>query len=204
MTSIMTLLYPTYAFILSAIILMFYIHYFVNVPAIECTEDSLYGNDPQKFFDQKVRSTAIIWVVGIIVMVVIFAVILYLQVDYPPFYPEGLPNVDITGSVILLMISLAPFIPATFALMKASYEYDARTMTLLTKATVLVIAVLCIAIMISLTYLPPDNVVSFYNFETIPFLPLSILVLAASLIITYYLSKSAKRSFMQYINDENV
>ena len=198
------LTFPTYALIINAIaiILMCYIHYAVSFPAIQCTEDPLYGNDPQGFFDQKVRLTAIMWVAGIIAMVVLFAVAKY--VAYPPSYPELVPDIDITGSAILLMFSLAPYIPATFALMKASYVYDWGIMNLLTRAMNVVMLALIFVFLILWYGLSPDFIFSFYTFETIPFLPLCIFVLAASMIITYYLSKSAKRSFIRYINDENV
>jgi len=204
MSFAMPFTYPTYTFIVSAFIFMCIIHYSVSLPAINCTEESLYGNDPKGFFDRKVRLTAIMWVVGIIAMVVVFVVAVYINETYSPSYAELLPDIDITGSAVLLMFSLAPFIPATFALLKASYVYDGGIMRSLTMAMIFVMLALCIAIVILWTFLPPGFVFSFYNFETIPFLPLSILVLAASLTITYYLSKSAKRSFIRYINDENV
>jgi len=198
----MALGFPTYAFIMSAFVLMCYIQYAVGLPAIKRTEVPLYGNNPQGFFDQKMRLTATIWVAGIIVMIVIFAVLMYLEGALPAVDPEILPNVDISGSVIILMFSLAPFIPATFALIKASYEIDGIYMYLATM--VLVVGMLLICLAIGLRKIPSDFVFHFYTFETFPFLPLSILALAASLIITYYLSKSAKKSFIRYINDENV
>jgi len=183
---------------------MCYIHYAVSLPAIKCTEEPLYGNDPKGFFDQKVRLTAIMWVGGIIVMVIIFALLMYLEGVLPATDPEILPDVNIAGSVILLLFSLALFIPITFVLMKASYEYDGKIMKSITLAMLLVMFALCIATALLGLGSPPESVISFYTFDTIPFLPLSILALAASLIITYYLSKSAKKSFIRYINDENV
>jgi len=196
--------FPTYAFIMSAFIFMCYIHFAVNIPAIRCTEDSLYGNDPQGFFDQKVRLTAIMWVAGIIVMVIIFALLMYMEGIVQSDDPEALPDVDIIGSVIMLMFSLAPFIPATFALMKASYEYDGRVMSTFSMSMFIFMFLISGVTALLLHNIPSDFVFHFYTFETFPFLPISIFVLAVSLIITYYLSKSAKKSFIRYINDENV
>ena len=197
----MALAYPSYAFIVSAFIFLCYLNYSINLPANRCTEGPLYGDDPQGFFDYKVRLTAILWVTGIIVMTVIFAVLMYFEGVLPSDDPEILPDVSITGSVIMLMLSLAPFIPATFALMKASYEYDGRIMGTLMWAIITIMFALIFAIL--LRGVPSDFVFSFYNFETIPFLPLSIIVLAASLIISYYLIKSAKRSFTEYVESSD-
>jgi hypothetical protein len=203
----MALLTPLFAFALGALIFLCFIHAAANLPAIRCTEGHLYGEDPLGFFDLKVKFTLWLWTAGIIIMVIIsvaVAILLTFVVNSGQLYAYEAPQIDLISSLILLMISLTPFIPATFVLMKASYEYDQRTMT---GASLILIIIMGIGIpLTTLMYsksTPLNYVPIFHTFEILPYLPLSICALAASLIATYFLSKSAKRSFIRYIEGDN-
>lgn len=197
---------PLVAFAVGAFVFMCFIHNAVNMPAIRCTEDPLYGEDPCGFFDQKVKFTFLLWAVGVIAIVLIFIVtvgLLSFMVNAGLVYTYEVPKIDIISSIFLLAISLVPFIPATFVLMKASYRYDGRTMTWIT--FIYGIVAVCVVPSLELMFLksaPPDYVPAFHTFEIFPYLPLSICALAVSLVVTFYLSKSAKKSFIEYIESD--
>ena len=199
---LMSVGYPFFAFLFGAFLFICFTHWVVNMPAVRCREGPLYGDDPQGFFEMKVRFTIWLWVAGIITMVIIFSVIVYLEITLPATDPEILPSIGLTGAVIVLMFSLAPFIPATFALMKASYEYDGREIEIVSEVIFIVMFVLCFAIGIEACSIPRDFVMMFYTLPVFPFLPLSICALAASLIITRRLIKSANKSFTEYMESD--
>jgi len=202
------LMSPLVAFASGAFILICFIHNAVNLPAIRCTEDPLYEEDPQGFFDLKVKFTFRLWAIGIIIMAIIFFVaasIWSFLVNTDLAYSYEVPNIDLVSSLVLFMISLAPFIPATFALMKASYGYESRPMEWVSLVLVVMAAVgVPIIEWIFLTSVPSDYVPLFHTLEVFPFLPLSICALAVSLIATFYLIKSAKKSFTEYIESGKV
>ena len=196
--------YPSFAFVFGSFLFLCFVNYVVNIPAIRYREDSLYSDDPQGFFDLKVRFTFWLWVAGISAMVIIFVTIICMETFLPVADPEILPHVSLTGFIITLLFSLAPFIPATFALMKASYEYDGIKMELVSEAMFTIAFVLGMAMGILAYTSPPGFVFKFYALGVFPFLPLSICALAVSLIATFYLIKSAKRSFTEHIESDNV
>jgi len=205
---VMAIIIPLAIFALGALMMMFCIHIVLNVPAVRCTEEPLYGEDPQGFIDQKIKKTYKLWTESIIVMAIIYAVLAGLMiytVNVGIAYANEIPQFDLVSSLVIMMISLSPFIPATFALMIASYEYEERLMSLVSLLLSFIAPIIIPAILLWYSSsLPFDHVAVFHSFDIFPYLPISICLMAASLIITYYLSISAKRSFIRYINDENV
>ena len=123
---------PFIVFVSGACFFILYVHIVVNVPAVRCTEEPLYGDDPQGFFDLKVKYTFRLWAIGIIIMVTAFVameVLRLIMVYAGVVYSYEIPQIDLVSCFISLAMSLAPFIPATFALMGASYKFDDRTMS---------------------------------------------------------------------------
>jgi len=207
-SSLGALMIPIVAFAIGAFVLMCFVHTAVNLPAIRCMEDNFYGADPQRFFDIKVKFAFQLWAIGIVIMVIIFIAVAGLwsfSVNTGLTYSYEVPQIDPVSSLILIMVSLTPFIPATFALMKASYRYDGGTMWLVSfiLGPVGILGIL-IAVIIFLTGTPSGYVPIFHTLEILPLLPLSICAFAASLIATFYLIKSAKRSFTEYIESDKV
>ena len=184
---------PVYAFGINAFVWMFFIHYAVNFPAMIHSEDCLYKEEPLRFFDAKVKYTFQLWAVGVLLMAVLF----FVSVDLVRFVPGSVfPEIDITSSLVLLMLSLIPFIPATFALMKASYTYRTRPMAVFT--IVLLVLVLAGIVVPSIMTGGFGSIDRFAHFDPLPYLPLSACVLAVSMIVSFFLSKSARKSFIRY------
>ena len=192
------------AFVSGACLFICAVHFVVNMPAIKCTEDPLYEGDPQRFFDLKVKFTLRLWAIGIIIMVIAFVSmegLRLIMVDAQQLYVYEVPQVDFVSSLVLMVISLTPFVPATFVLMKASYKYDDRMMGGISLALLMMGLIGVFTIAAAMYSIRASS--SFPSFDILPYLPLSICALAASVIATSYLVKSAKRSFVRYIEGDN-
>jgi len=187
--ALVIMVYPIYGFALSALILMLLIHSFVNFPAISRKEEPFYEKGQCGFFDMKVRFSLQLWAVGILLMIVLPIIGMIGE-----WWGLALPEIDLTSIAIIFIISLLPFIPATFVLMKASYLYDDSVMRGITMIILIIMAIFAIAFGIYGYGAPDGNVfVPFIpDIKLIPYLPLSICALAISLLISYYFIKSAK------------
>jgi len=193
------MVYPIYGFALNALILLLLIHMFVNFPAISNNEEPFYERGQYGFFDMKVRFALQLWAVGIILMVILSYIGIYAE-----YWGYGIPEMNLTSIVIIFIISVLPFIPATFVLMKASYVYEELEMRIVTMIILIITAIFFFAYAILGVGIPDANAfVPFVpDIKMIPYLPLSICALAVSLLITYYFIKSAKKSFIEYVDSE--
>jgi len=192
-----TVMLPPAAFPIGALTWLCFIQYATNFPAMSHSEIQFYGENPQRFFGTKVKLTFLLWAVGIILMVVIFVV--GVNVEYAD--PEAtIPRIDAVSSLVWLMIWLVPFIPATLFLTKVTYQHSVRTTGL---ATIAIVVIMWGAV-IELVYIGwtkyYDYAPNIPHFDAFPFVPLSICILAASLFVSFLLSKSANKSFTEYIN----
>lgn len=194
-----TITIPVAAFPMGAFVWMCYIHYLVNLPAINHAEEPFYKENLQRFIELKVKMTFHLWIVGIVLMAATYI----MGVNIERLDPETvMPDIDIISSLVLLMISLALFIPATFILMKASYLYDENTMGL---ATIAILSVMFVGIVALLAFAYTtyyDYVPEVTLFDAFPYLLISICTLASSLFIALLLSKSAIKTFIRYVTDD--
>jgi len=194
---------PVTAFAVGASVWMCYILYVLNYPAIVCTEDPLYGKDPQGFIDFKIKTVFRLWAIGIILLIILVAAgsaVAYLpklELDSGMMMSEF----NLTSYLVLFMATLPPFIPATFVIMKATYIYEDKWMA----GTTLVIVLLMVAGILLSVKLALDSTIApvLPTFDALIFLPLSVCILAVSLYLSIPLSKSARKSFYKYFNGEN-
>jgi len=195
--SLVIIVYPILGFAMSSLIWLLFIHMVVNFPAINRKEEPFYEKDRQGFFDMKVRFSLLLWAVGILLMIVLPIVGMIGE-----WWGLALPRIDLTSIAIIFIISLLPFIPATFVLMKASYLYDDSVMRWATMIILVIMVIFTISFGIYGYGIPDGNIfVPFIpDIKLIPYLPLSICALAASLLISYFFINSAKKSFIEYVD----